>query len=243
MVTRVAGCLAGIEVALLAFKLLDPAMKITIMAKDGEEVLPGQVLALVQGSARTILQGERTALNFLGHLSGIATATHSLVKRIKSSTRVLCTRKTTPGLGALEKYAVRAGGGFNHRFGLDDAILIKDNHLAVVGSIEKAVRLARNHIGHMVKVEVEVETIEQLQEALSQNVDAILLDNMSRDMVREAVQLVNGRIPVEVSGGITPESAAGFSEIGADYLSVGWLTHSAPSLDVALELDLENAAL
>ena len=243
IVVRVAGCLAGIDVALLAFRLLDPAVRITIAAKDGEEIRPGQFLALVQGSARSILQGERTALNFLGHLSGIATATHSLVRQIKGATRVLCTRKTTPGLGALEKYAVRAGGGVNHRFGLDDAVLIKDNHLAVVGSIEGAVRMARTRIGHMVKIEVEVESIDQLKEALSQNVDAVLLDNMSPELVREAVRLVDGKIPVEVSGGITPENAGEYSEAGADYLSVGWLTHSSPSLDVALELDLEEAGV
>jgi nicotinate-nucleotide pyrophosphorylase (carboxylating) len=239
IITRQAGCLAGIDVALLAFSLLDPGVRIKIMARDGEEVYAGQVLARVRGSARAVLQGERTALNFLGHLSGIATVTHSIVKRINSSARVLCTRKTTPGLGALEKYAVRAGGGSNHRFGLDDAVLIKENHLAVAGSIKKAVSLAREKAGHMVKIEVEVETLEQLHEAVSQKVDAVMLDNMSVEMVREAVQWVDGRIPVEVSGGITPESAQQFAETGADLLSVGWLTHSAPNLDVALELEFE----
>jgi nicotinate-nucleotide pyrophosphorylase (carboxylating) len=166
VVARQGGCLAGIEVAALTFKLLDPKVQIDLKASDGEEAGPGQVLAALEGSARAILQGERTALNFLGHLSGIASATHSIVKQIKGRTRVLCTRKTTPGLGALEKYAVRAGGGFNHRFGLDDAVLIKENHLAVVGSITEAVRLARMRVGHLVKVEVEVETLDQLCEAL-----------------------------------------------------------------------------
>jgi nicotinate-nucleotide pyrophosphorylase (carboxylating) len=222
---------------MLAFRLLDPDVKIELKAEDGDEVSAGQVIALVRGSARALLQGERTALNFLGHLSGIATATHSIVKQIKSSARILCTRKTTPGLGALEKYAVRAGGGANHRFGLDDGVLIKENHLAVVGSVEEAVRRARLRIGHMVKVEVEVETIEQLREALSQNVDAVMLDNMSIEMVREAVELVNGSVLVEVSGGITPERALKISEAGVDLLSIGWLTHSSPSLDVAMEMD------
>jgi len=238
IVGRCAGCLAGIEVAVSTFKLLDPDVQIELRASDGDEVSVGQVLAVVKGSARVLLQGERTALNFLGHLSGIATATHSIVKQIETSAKVLCTRKTTPGLGALEKYAVRAGGGFNHRFGLDDGVLIKENHLAVVGSIEEAVRRARMRVGHMVKIEVEVETIDQLREALSQNIDAVLLDNMPLEKVREAVRLVDGKVLVEVSGGITADRAVKLAETGADLLSIGWLTHSAPSLDVALEMDL-----
>lgn len=239
IVVRSAGCLAGVEAAILAFKLLDPGVKIELMAEDGVELHPGQVVASLQGCARALLQAERTALNFLGHLSGIATATHSIVSQIKSTTRVLCTRKTTPGLGALEKYAVRAGGGSNHRFGLDDGVLIKDNHLALVGSIEEAVRRVRTRIGHMVKIEVEIETIEQLREALNQEIDAVLLDNMTIETVRESVELVGGRILVEVSGGITPERAVQVSEAGVDLVSVGWITHSAPALDVALEVDFQ----
>jgi len=241
IVARKAGCVAGIEVAILAFRLLDSELKIDPMVSDGHEVGAGEVLAVLQGSARTILQGERTALNFLGHLSGIATATHSIVKQIKGPTRVLCTRKTTPGLGALEKYAVRAGGGFNHRFGLDDAVLIKENHLAVVGSISEAVRRARARVGHMVKIEVEVEDLDQVRESLSQQVDAVLLDNMSLEMIREAVRLVEGRVLVEVSGGVNADNAVSLAEAGADLLSIGWLTHSSPSLDVALDMDLSSS--
>jgi nicotinate-nucleotide pyrophosphorylase (carboxylating) len=236
IVARCAGCLAGIDVAVSAFRLLDPMVEIELAAGDGDEVSAGQVLAMITGSARALLQGERTALNFLGHLSGIATTTRAVVRRVKGTARVLCTRKTTPGLGFLEKYAVRAGGGFNHRFGLDDGVLIKENHLAVVGSISEAVRKVRSRVGHMVKVEVEVETLDQLREALSENIDAVLLDNMSLEEVKEAVDLVDGRVLVEVSGGITPESVVDLAEAGVDLLSMGWLTHSSPSLDVALEI-------
>jgi len=241
IVARSSGCVAGIEVAGTAFRLLDPEVKILQQVRDGDEVAGGEVLCVIDGPARILLNGERTALNFLGHLSGIATATRSIVKRIHSSTRILCTRKTTPGLGALEKYAVRAGGGFNHRFGLDDGVLIKENHLAVVGSIEEAVRRVRLRVGHMVKVEVEVETLEQLGKALGQDIDAVLLDNMSVEEVANAVQLVDGKVLVEVSGGITAEKALEMAEVGADLVSVGWLTHSAPALDVALEIDLFEA--
>lgn len=238
IVARSAGCLAGIHIAVSVFRMLDSHSRIEVRAEDGEEIGAGQILAVVQGVARTLLQAERTALNFLGHLSGIATATHAIARKLRNSSRVICTRKTTPGLGALEKYAVRAGGGSNHRFGLDDGVLIKDNHLAVVGSIAEAVQRARERVGHMVKVEVEVETLEQLREALDEQVDAVLLDNMNLEMVREAVRMVAGKVLVEVSGGITAESAPELSDAGADLLSVGWLTHSAPSLDVALDLNL-----
>jgi nicotinate-nucleotide pyrophosphorylase (carboxylating) len=237
IVARREGCLAGIEIAALAFSLLDFEVQIDLKACDGDEVGSGDILAVLEGSARSLLQAERTALNFLGHLSGIASATRSIVKQIEGTTKVLCTRKTTPGLGALEKYAVRAGGGFNHRFGLDDAVLIKENHLAIVGSISEAVHRARQRVGHMVKIEVEVENLDQLREALSQEVDAVLLDNMSIEMIREAVEIVGGRVLVEVSGGVTAENALELAEAGADLLSVGWLTHSAPSLDVALDMD------
>lgn len=238
IVARSAGCVAGIEVAGASFRLLDPDVKIALQVRDGDEVAAGEVLCVAEGSARNLLMGERTALNFLGHLSGIAAATHSIVKRIGSSTRVLCTRKTTPGLGVLEKYAVRAGGGFNHRFGLDDGVLIKENHLALVGSIEEAVRRVRLRVGHMVKVEVEVETLDQLRQALNQDIDAVLLDNMSVSKVFEALQLVKGRVLVEVSGGLTLEKALEMAEVGVDLLSIGWLTHSAPALDVAFEVDM-----
>ena len=238
ILVRAAGCVAGLEVAAQVFRLLDSSTEITLEAEDGDEMAAGATVARLQGSARTLLQGERTALNFLGHLSGIATATRDIVKQIKPSTRVLCTRKTTPGLGPLEKYAVRVGGGFNHRLGLDDAVLIKENHLALVGDLGEAVRRARKRAGHMVNIEVEVESLQQLAEALEQDVDAVLLDNMSLDEVREAVRLADGKVLVEASGGLTPAKALQMAEIGVDLLSMGWLTHSAPALDVALEIEI-----
>lgn len=237
IVTRAHGCIAGLEIATLAFYLLDPRAEIEFHHHDGDEVQAGDTLAVIRGSARVILQGERTALNILGHLSGISSATFDIVQSIRhTKARVTCTRKTTPGLRILEKYAVRVAGGSNHRFGLDDAVLIKENHLAVAGSIEEAVTRARRSVGHLVKIELEVETLEQLKIALTQPIDAVLLDNMNLDQVREAVALVNGKIITEVSGGIKPERAKALAETGVSLLSVGWLTHSAPSLDVALDI-------
>lgn len=237
LLVRSAGCVAGLDVSVSAFRILDPGTKIVLDAADGDELAAGSVVARLRGSARTLLQGERTALNFLGHLSGIATATLNIVKQLKPSTKVLCTRKTTPGLGPLEKYAVRVGGGFNHRLGLDDAVLIKENHLAVVGDIGEAVRRARQKVGHLVKIEVEVETLAQLSEALNQDIDAVLLDNMSMDEVEEAVRLARGKVLVEASGGLTPRKAVQMAEAGVDLVSMGWLTHSSPALDVALEIE------
>lgn len=231
------GCVAGIEISLMSFRILDPQASIEILVPDGSLAGPEQVLATVEGSARALLMAERTALNLLGHLSGIASATHAVVERVKASrARIVCTRKTIPGLRALEKYAVRAGGGFNHRFGLDDGVLIKENHLAIAGGIHEAVKRVRNAVGHMVKVEVEVETLEQLEEALKQEVDAVMLDNMTLEQIREAVQIVEGRVVIEVSGGITPETVGEIAATGVDILSMGWLTHSAPALDVSLDL-------
>jgi nicotinate-nucleotide pyrophosphorylase (carboxylating) len=204
---------------------------------DGDVVAMGATLADLAGPARAILTGERVALNLLGHLSGIATVTRGIVDAIAGTrARVVCTRKTTPGLRALEKYAVRAGGGNNHRFGLDDAVLVKDNHLAIAGSVEEAVRRARAAVGHLVKVEVEVDDLEQLARALACPIDAVLLDNMPLPVLRQAVDLVGGRVITEASGGITPETARPIAETGVDLLSVGWITHSAPSLDVALDV-------
>ena len=240
IVARAAGRIAGLEVAAAAFRLLDPAVEVEPRTADGDDVEPGAVLATLRGPARPILSAERTALNFLGHLSGIATATHQMVAAIAaagSSARVVCTRKTTPGLRALEKYAVRAGGGANHRFGLDDAVLIKDNHRAVAGGVGPAVERVRARVGHLVKIEVEVDTLEQLAEALAANVDAVLLDNMPPDTLRQAVAQARGRAITEASGGITPQTATAVAATGVDLLSVGWLTHSAPNLDVSLEVD------
>ena len=237
VVARAAGRLAGLPVALSAFRLLDPSVEIEALAADGENVEAGAVLATVQGRARAILSAERTALNLLGRLCGIATVTREMVRLVEPhGARIVCTRKTTPGLRALEKYAVRCGGGHNHRFGLDDAVLIKDNHIALAGGLKTAVERARRAVGHLVKIEVEVDSLDQLREALDLGVDVVLLDNMSFDMLREAVALAKGRAITEASGGINPRTAADIAATGVDLLSVGWLTHSAPALDVALDV-------
>jgi len=234
---RANGCVAGLAVAARAFTLVDPGVVVTPRVEDGSMVGGGTVLAEIEGPARAILTGERVALNVLGHLSGVASVTRGIVDAVAGTrARVVCTRKTTPGMRALEKYAVRAGGGSNHRFGLDDAVLIKDNHLAIAGSVGEAVRRVRAAVGHLVKVEVEVDDLEQLADALACSIDAVLLDNMKPDMLRVAVERVNGRVITEASGGITPGTARAVAESGVDLLSVGWITHSAPSLDVALDL-------
>lgn len=233
---RVAGTLAGLDVAGRAFTLYDPYVVVDLNAADGDRVTPGDVLLVVEGAARSILTAERTGLNLLGRLSGIATATRSVVDAVAGTgAEVVCTRKTTPGLRALEKYAVRAGGGSNHRFGLDDAVLVKDNHLAIAGSVTEAVKRIRERVGHLVKVEVEVDSMEQLHELLPLGVDAVLLDNFSFPDLVEAVGLVDGRMLTEASGGIRPEVARDIAETGVDLLSIGWLTHSAPQLDVGLD--------
>jgi nicotinate-nucleotide pyrophosphorylase (carboxylating) len=236
-VARRAGRIAGLRIAVDVLRLLDPSIAADVAHDDGDDVEAGAVLARIAGSARAILTGERVALNVLGHLSGVATVTRGIVEAIAGTrARVVCTRKTTPGMRALEKYAVRAGGGSNHRFGLDDAVLIKDNHLAIAGGVAEAVRRVRAAVGHLVKVEVEVDDLAQLSEALACSIDAVLLDNMKPDMLRIAVERVNGRVITEASGGITPVTARAVAESGVDLLSVGWITHSAPSLDVALDL-------
>lgn len=238
IVARAAGRLAGLPMALAAFRILDPAIEIEIRAADGEDVEAGAVLAIVKGTARSLLSAERTALNLLGRLCGIATATREMVRQVEPhGARVVCTRKTTPGLRALEKYAVRCGGGHNHRFGLDDAVLIKDNHIAFAGGLALAVERARGAVGHLVKIEVEVDSLEMLREALDLGVDVVLLDNMSVETLKQAVALARGRAITEASGGITPENAAAVAATGVDLLSMGWLTHSAPSLDVALDVE------
>jgi nicotinate-nucleotide pyrophosphorylase (carboxylating) len=237
LMARAAGVACGLEVAAAAFRRVEPKVALTARVADGETVAAGTLLAELAGPARGILTAERVALNFLGHLSGIATATRALVEAITGTgARIACTRKTTPGLRALEKYAVRCGGGVNHRFGLDDAVLVKDNHLAVAGGVAEALARVRGAVGHLVKVEVEVDTLEQLDEALAHGVDAVLLDNMAPAMLAEAVRRVAGRAVTEASGGITAATARQIAEAGVDLLSVGWLTHSAPALDVALDL-------
>jgi nicotinate-nucleotide pyrophosphorylase (carboxylating) len=237
LVGRVPGIVAGLDLAAMAFHLTEPGLRFTAERTDGTRVTTGQVIAQIAGPARGILTAERVALNFLSHLSGIATATRDISETIShTKCRVVCTRKTTPGLRAVEKYAVRCGGGANHRFGLDDAILIKDNHIAIAGGIRQALSRARAHAGHLVKIEVEVETMQQLEEALAAKVDAVLLDNMAPAKLREAVKLVKGRAITEASGRITPDNAASVAESGVDLISVGWLTHSAQTLDIGLDL-------
>lgn len=207
-----------------------------IIRGDGGAVEPGDVIATISGPARALLTGERVALNFLCHLSGVASATASLVAAVKGTrAQIVCTRKTTPGLRALEKYAVRAGGGGNHRFGLDDAVLIKDNHIAIAGGIKPAITSARAHAGHLVKIEVEVDTLAQLEEALALGVDAVLLDNMTSPELARAVAMTGGRAITEASGRITVETAAAIAAAGVDLISVGWITHSAAALDIGLD--------
>ncbi|QQR72395.1 MAG: carboxylating nicotinate-nucleotide diphosphorylase [Holophagales bacterium] len=238
VVARGAGRIAGLEAALHAFVLLDAGMTFERLASDGDEVAADTPLARLTGKARALLSAERTALNLLGRLCGIAAATQDLVRRIEGTrARVADTRKTTPLLRALEKYAVRCGGGVNHRFGLDDAVLIKDNHLAVAGSVRAAVEKARSHVGHLVRIEVEVDTLAQLEEALAVGVEAVLLDNMDVATLRRAVERVAGRAITEASGGVRPETIRAIAETGVDLISVGWLTHSAPALDVALDFE------
>ena len=234
---RHAGRIAGLDIALSAFRLLDPSVETVAHRRDGEDAEAGAVIGTVRGPARVLLSAERTALNLLGRLCGIATATRDLQALVAPyGAHVVCTRKTTPGLRALEKYAVRCGGGHNHRFGLDDAVLIKDNHIALAGGLRKAVERARQSVGHLVKIEVEVDTLDQLREALDLGADVVLLDNMPLDTLREAVTLARGRVITEASGGINPKTAVDIAATGVDLLSVGWLTHSAPALDVALDV-------
>ncbi len=256
VVARAAGRVAGLDVAAAAFRLLDPSLEVETVARDGADAEPGNVLLHISGEARSILTAERVALNFLGHLCGVATATRDVARAVAEANpdaRVVETRKTTPGLRALQKYAVRCGGGTNHRFGLDDAVLIKDNHIALAAraaggnagegesghpsGVAAAIRAARARVGHLVKVEVEVDTLEQLDEALAEGVDAVLLDNMNPATLRRAVDRVAGRAITEASGGITPDTAPAIAASGVDLLSIGWLTHSVKNLDVALDIE------
>ncbi len=254
LVSRETGVIAGTDCAIMAWKLVDPRIEVSIELADGQEVQPGSIIGTATGPVRGLLTGERVALNFLGQLSGVATGTATIAKAIAHTKALVAdTRKTVPGLRALQKHAVLAGGGSNHRFGLDDAVLIKDNHVAAAGGITAAVRQARANVGHMVKIEVEVDTLDQLRELLSlcgpeqpskqdetansftTGVDAVLLDNMTGATLEEAVRLVAGRLITEASGRITPETAVPIAEAGVDLISVGWLTHSSKVLDVGLD--------
>ena len=240
VVARKAGTISGLPLVEAVVRKLDPAATVIAHARDGDAVAAKTALMTIEDDARAVLAAERTALNFLGHLSGIATATAAFVTLIAHTrARVCCTRKTTPGLRALQKYAVRCGGGFNHRFGLDDAILIKDNHIAVAGGITAVLKRAKAVAGHLVKIEIEVDTLDQLREVLAAGgADVALLDNMDAATMRKAVELVAGRLVLEASGGITLDTAASVAETGVDYLSSGAITHSSPNLDIALDISM-----
>src|SRR5262245_23367422 len=236
LVARQAGVVAGLEAATLAFRLIDSAIEVLVERPDGSRVKPGDRIAVIAGPARGMLSAERVALNFLGHLSGVASATATLVEAVRGhKARICCTRKTMPGLRSLQKYAVRAGGGVNHRFGLDDAVLIKDNHVAAAGGVAAAIRAARAGVGHLVKLEVEIDRLDQLGEALAEKADAILLDNMTPEELGEAVRRIDGRAVSEASGRITPATAPAIAASGVDLISAGWLTHSAQVLDIGLD--------
>ena len=239
LVARQAGVIAGLPLAVATLRRLSPDVNIQAHLRDGNAVAKGVHILTISGPARAVLAGERTALNFVGRLSGIATLTADYVKRTNGTKlRICCTRKTTPGLRALEKYAVRCGGGFNHRFGLDDAILIKDNHIAVAGGVKAVLERARAHAGHLVKIEIEVDTLDQLREVLATGLaDVVMLDNMDIATLGEAVAIAAGRVVLEVSGGVTLDSVAAIAATGVDYASSGALTHSAPNFDVALDID------
>jgi nicotinate-nucleotide pyrophosphorylase (carboxylating) len=240
VIARQAGVISGLPLVAACFQRLAPETKIVAHARDGASVAVKSRLMDVSGPARAVLAAERTALNLLGHLSGVATATGEFVRRVGNArTRICCTRKTTPGLRALEKYAVRCGGGFNHRFGLDDAMLIKDNHIAVAGGVRAVLERARAAAGHLVKIEIEVDNLDQLREVIAAGLaDAVLLDNMSVADLRQAVDMVGGKFPLEASGGITLDTIAAVAATGVDYASSGWITHSAPNLDVALDIEM-----
>lgn len=238
VVARQAGTIAGLEVAAYVFATVDPGVRADSLVDDGQAVAVGTALMEVEGAARSILTAERTALNLLGRMSGVATATARLVEAIEGTGAVIAdTRKTMPGLRALDKYAVRMGGGHNHRFGLHDAVMIKDNHIVAVGSITAAVEAARARVGHTVKIEVEVDSLAQLEELLAVGADIVLLDNMDPATLRKAVEMVDGRMVCEASGGVTLDSVRGIAETGVDLISSGSVTHSAPQLDIGLDFD------
>jgi len=237
---RKPGVVCGLPIAEASFRLIDPSIRFESLVQDGASV-PGNrtPVARVSGDARAILTAERTALNYMSRMSGISTLTAKYVALVAhTNANICCTRKTTPGLRAFEKYAVRCGGAMNHRFGLDDAVLIKDNHIAVCGGIREALRAAKAFVGHLVKVEIEVDTLEQLQEVLDEGADFCLLDNMSTDMMREAVKMSAGRVKLEASGGINIETVKAIAETGVDLISSGALTHSAPILDLGLDIEI-----
>lgn len=233
---RQAGVICGIDLARLSFALVDAQIEFIAQVQDGETVEAGAVLATVKGNARHLLTAERTALNFMTHLSGIATATRQIVDSVAQyPAQITCTRKTIPGLRIVQKYAVRCGGGRNHRLGLDDAILIKDNHIAIAGDIKTAIQQAQKFAGHLIPIEVEVDTLEQLEQALDAGVSLVLLDNMSPETLLQAVTMCQGRAKTEASGGITPETVQAAASTGVDFIAMGYLTHSTTALDIGLD--------
>jgi nicotinate-nucleotide pyrophosphorylase (carboxylating) len=237
LVARRPGVIAGLALAAAAFREMDASIRFEPKVADGDRVKAGALVARVSGPARAVLSAERVALNFLCHLSGVATATAAFVGEVKHTRARICdTRKTTPGLRAFEKYAVRCGGGVNHRFGLDDAVLIKDNHIAVAGGVGAAVARARESAGHMVRIEVEVTGLAQIGEALAEKADVIMLDNMKPAEMKKAVAMIAGRAVIEASGNVTLETVKAIAETGVDVISSGWITHSAPVLDLALDV-------
>ena len=236
IIVRKPGVIAGLDLAAASFKSLDPDVRFTRIVEDGSKVEAGATIARIAGKTRALLTGERTALNFFGRLSGIATLTAGYVAAVEGThAKIVETRKTTPGLRALEKYAVRCGGGTNHRFGLYDAVLVKDNHIAAAGGLAEALNAVRTAVGHLVKIEVEVDTLDQLEKVLRFPIDAVLLDNMDAGTLKRAIALVKGRVITEASGGVTLESVREIAKTGVDLISVGALTHSARSLDSSLE--------
>ena len=237
--SREAGVIAGLPLAEAAFHMIAPGLRFIALVGDGGHVNAGDVVAEIEGSARAVLSAERVALNFLGRLSGIASLTNRFVQQVAGTDcRIVCTRKTTPGLRAFEKYAVRCGGGFNHRYGLDDAVLIKDNHIAVAGGVAAALRAAKASVGHLVKIEIEVDTIAQLREVLAEGADVVLLDNMGLETLREAVAMVDGAMLTEASGGVNLDTVAAIAATGVDMVSVGALTHSPRVLDLGLDIQV-----
>ncbi|HSL25230.1 MAG TPA: carboxylating nicotinate-nucleotide diphosphorylase [Acidimicrobiia bacterium] len=242
VVARKAGRIAGVEVAAAVFHEIDPKTTVDVVTGDGADASAGQRLLRLEGVSRSLLSSERVALNLLSRMCGVATATNALVELVRGTrAHIADTRKTMPGLRVLDKYAVRVGGGLNHRFGLFDAVMIKDNHLVAAGGIRRAVEAARRTVGHTVTIEVEVTTLDQLQELLEVGAEIVLLDNMDLATMRRAVEIVNGAMIVEASGGITPDNVREIAETGVDVISVGWITHSAPALDVALDFDPPTA--
>jgi len=239
MASRKAGVVSGVDVAVEAFRQMDERIRVTVLKQDGEKIAPGDVILKIEGNARAVLSAERTALNFMGRMSGIATLTAAYVERVKQTkARILDTRKTTPGLRAFEKYAVACGGGVNHRFGLFDCILIKDNHVGVAGGVKPALKRAKKAAGSTVKIEIEVDSLAQLDEVLEEGADIVLLDNMDTATLAEAVRRARGRIVTEASGGVTLETVRAIAETGVDYISAGALTHSAPVLDLGLDIEI-----